>query len=146
MIRAIVLDFFNVITIPRFTEDAQHAIVKDPTGMYRLNTELLKYCKAVQEEKGIPVYLFTASTPDEYAWLRGEMDWMAAIYTCWKMGLHKGDADSYTELATHINIDPSEIVFIDDSSYNIVAAHKAGWQTIQYINNKDTFTQLESLL
>jgi HAD superfamily hydrolase (TIGR01509 family) len=146
MIRIIVLDFFNVILLPQHMPDVEESLLSDPTGLCRVNTELLEKFRKIQEEKNIPVCIFTASSPQEYGWLAQELDWVKNIYTSTKMGLSKGDVDSYTELAEHMGAIQTEILFIDDNLSNISAAKKAGWQTIQYKNKNDLFMRLEPLL
>jgi HAD superfamily hydrolase (TIGR01509 family) len=146
MIQAIFLDFFHVIQLSRNAPDAAEATHEDPTGLYRLNTLLLQYFRNLHEEKHIPVYIVTSSSPDEYAWVGDEISWVTQVYTAWKIGVHKGDRACYTELAARIAVDPKNIVFIDDSAQNIRAADEAGLQTIHFKNNTDTFTQFESLL
>ncbi|PIT86673.1 MAG: hypothetical protein COU33_01805 [Candidatus Magasanikbacteria bacterium CG10_big_fil_rev_8_21_14_0_10_43_6] len=146
MIQAIVLDFLDVILLPRSAVDAQQETMEDPTGLYRVNTILLARCKTVQEEQGIPVFLFTASAPQEYEWLGQEIAWVTGVYTSWKMGWHKGSRECYVALAGEVHTPASEMVFIDNTLYNIAAAQEAGWETIHFKNNKETFTQLEALL
>lgn len=146
MVRTIVLDFLDVILLRRSARDAQQASVEDPTGWYRVNTPLLDYCKTLHTEKQIAVYLFTASAPHEYDWLQKEIDWVDGIFLSWQMGVRKGDAHAYRELAQELLVEPNETVFIDDNVHNIVAAKEAGWQGIPFTTNRDLFTHLESLL
>ena len=84
MIRTIVLDFFNVILLSQHMPDAEESLLSDPTGLCRVNTELLEKFRLIQEEKNIPVCIFTSSSPQEYGWLAQELDWVRNIYTSLK--------------------------------------------------------------
>lgn len=63
-----------------------------------------------------------------------------ALYSC-DIGLRKPNADCYQWVIEHLEINPDNTLFIDDSAHNVKAAKKAGLQTIHLIEGM----QIENL-
>lgn len=67
------------------------------------------------------------------------------IYSSGKLGLSKQDSRSYLYIVQDLNIQPSEILFIDDTSINLETANQAGLQILQYVSNQQMMSFLNSL-
>lgn len=66
------------------------------------------------------------------------------IFAANDLGIDKKDPSGYKKLASILNEESKNILLIDDTIKKIEAAKKAGFQTIQFISNKQLFKELES--
>jgi FMN phosphatase YigB (HAD superfamily) len=143
MIHAIVLDFLYVIALPSWSGSRSQQSIKDPSGLYELNQDLLVHVAHIQKEKDVPVFVFTQSRPAEYEWCQRELSFVTGIYNARALGIDKGMVEGYETLLEHIHVPAENILFIDDSEDNIQAAASAGYQTIRYTDNASLFDTMK---
>lgn len=143
MIEVIVLDFLYVIALPSWSGSRSLNSIKDPSGLYELNQELLAHVAEIQKEKDIPVFVFTQSRPAEYEWCKHELSFVTGIYNARALGIDKGTVEGYETLLEHIHVPPQHILFIDDSEDNIQAAKSAEYNTIRYTDNESLFQTMK---
>lgn len=53
------------------------------------------------------------------------------VYLSYEIGLLKPDKKIYEYVLNDLNVDPNDILFIDDDNDNILAAKECGWNTCQ---------------
>jgi len=63
-----------------------------------------------------------------------------------EVGLLKPDRRIYELAVNSLGVQPDEAVFIDDMLPNVEGARVAGWHAIQYFNNRQMLSELESLV
>lgn len=111
---------------------------------FKLNTELLDYLKQHQEK--IDLYMFTSESiqnaPELQPYIKSVFK---QIFSALDMSYSKKQSEAYVEITKILNIDPSDITFIDDSTENIKAARKASLNTIQFISNTQLINDLSLL-
>ncbi len=143
MIQAVILDFLYVIAVPPWSGSRSSQSIKDPSGLYELNQELLKTMARIKEEKDIAIYVFTQSKPAEYEWCVQALSFANRIYNARALGIDKGTVEGYETLLEHIHVPPQNILFIDDSEDNIQAAKSADYNTIRYTDNESLFQTMK---
>lgn len=85
------------------------------------------------KEKGLPLVLATATNE---AFVKpalkrlGLEDYFLWIQTCDNTGIQKGDPAYYELLVQRLDLDPEDIVFLDDAPYALRAAKETGLFTI----------------
>ena len=120
---------------------------------FELNTELLRYLAIIKERVKIPIYMFTTDAIQERPELKRELESLFDRIISGREIVARGasqaetldavktDPKSYRFIAEDIHISPQELLFIDDKAANLDAAHKEGYQVLQY---KRTPTMEES--
>lgn len=155
MIKALITDFSRVLL---FTKDKSYS--GSLNGLHRdlstqpnyrlldnfeLNIELLEYYKSLVEK--LDLYVFTSESIQDSPELQPFIKPVfKEIFSAKKMEVDKKDENAYKELVATVNLDPTEIVYIDDSEVNIEAAKKAGLQTILFKDNESLETELQAKL
>lgn len=155
MIKALVTDFSRVLLFPKdktYT-GSLNGLLRDLSTQanyklldsFELNTELLEYYKSLAEK--LDLYVFTSEriqdSPEFQPFIKPVFK---EIFSALKMEVDKKDEDAYKKLVTTVNLDPTEIIYIDDSEVNIEAANKAGLQTILFKDNESLKTELHNKL
>lgn len=122
-------DFWNVLLIPGYQGE-------------QLNTDLLSYIKvALPKER---TYILTSSPPILLSSLSTLLEpAFNRIFTTAELGMSKSDSAIYTVVAQQLASQPKNILFIDDSEKNIMAAAKAGMQTHLFQNNTTLLQHLK---
>lgn len=81
-------------------------------------------------------------------WLHSQhqfLDWFEGGLSSHEVGARKPDLKMYEKAIEQINLQPEEILFIDDKDINLPPAHKLGMQTILFTTPEDLEARLESL-
>ncbi len=154
MIKAIVSDFSRVVLFPidntyagglnKLHDEGSQNESYNFWDHYRLNTELLN--KYNQLRLKVRVVCFTTGHIQEYPALKIELnDTFERILTVEELGKKKNTAEAYSEVANILNLNPEEILFIDDTQENIEAAKLAGMQVHSYVDNELLFEELATL-
>lgn len=153
MVKAILFDFSRVLLFPNGKDPVESLNGKyrellergefDFFGHFRLNEELMDFIYKLQDD--YELYLFTSETIQEAPELKEELGVFKRIFSGTRMNLNKKEATSYETIAREISVDPEEIVFVDDSMLNLVAAAEAGMQTVHYQNNDQLFDTFKIL-
>jgi glucose-1-phosphatase len=154
MIKAIVFDFCRVFLFPKKEDyygelnSLHEQLSKDFkynfSNHFVFNQELMDFIK----EKLIPgnfnLYLFTSGriqdTTECQRFLNG---YFKKIYSAQQLNLTKKEPSSYLMLADELNLNPNEILFVDDMRQNTLAAETAGLDTITFRNNMQFETEME---
>lgn len=154
MVKAVVFDFSRVLLHPVDTAykdglNDLHKALKDTPGYKAtdhlvLNTELLDFLKTIHH---VSFYIFTTGYVQEEQAFRKELDPIfEAIYTIRDVKAEKDTPEAYKNLAKLLDVQPEEIVFIDDTLKNISAAKRIGVQTIRHVTNANTMSALHAHL
>ena len=146
MIKSIITDFSRVLLFPQDNEytgrlNQLHQELLEDGDYYfwehfELNDELLDFYKNISQK--IPVYIFTTGCIQEYPQLKQKLDGVfEGIFTATGMEVQKDQKDTYIKLAGMIDVEPGEILYIDDTVKNAEAAKKAGCETIRFTGNDE---------
>ncbi len=112
---------------------------------FYLNQKLLDFYKQVGRK--INLYIFTSGYVQEYPPLAKKIKPIfKEIFSAVRLGLNKSDPEAYKVLLKLINLQPKEVVFIDDSNKNIQAAKIAGLNTVLFTSTDDAVKRLKKLL
>lgn len=146
MLKAVVFDFCRVFLFPRdesyFGElNALHKVLSENPKYnfddnFVFNHELLDIVKNCCIDQRYDLYIFTSGniqeTPECKRFLS---DNFKKVISASKYKLSKKKTSSYLILSDMVGLEPSEILFIDDSRENTLAAENAGMLTITFRNN-----------
>ena len=84
----------------------------------------------------LPTALFTNNGPMLEANLARELRSVGALFDrlmfSWQLGTTKPDPVAFARACEVLDLDPGEILFVDDSAANVAAAQAAGWQAHHY--------------
>ncbi len=73
-------------------------------------------------------------------------DYVDALYLSYQMKVMKPSAEIFRRVLEAEGVRPEELLFVDDSSYNISAAQQLGIATFQPVNGEDWTEELFQLL
>jgi len=65
------------------------------------------------------------------------------IYNSYYLGKGKRDPSHFSDVAADLGLDPSAILFIDDSKKNVASAMATGMQAIQYVDQESFIEALK---
>jgi len=144
MVNALLFDFARVLLFPTDknysggVNDLHKKVSQNPDfkffDYFVLNKELMNYLFSIKHK--VPIYMFTSETIQNSTEIRdGVSKVFSKIFSAKEMGKSKTNPDTYRFIAGELNLDPSEILFVDDNSKNIEAANLAGLKTIRYTDN-----------
>lgn len=146
MIKAILLDFSRVLLFPKdksytgsLNDLHRQNLIKDNYSIFdyfELNNELLAFLEKLKNK--YKLYILTSETiqdAPEFAPYLSPL--FTKVYSALKIGFKKDESRIYHFIAQDIGFKEEEILFIDDTQKNLIAAQRAGLQTIHYISNKD---------
>lgn len=68
------------------------------------------------------------------------------VYYSHKLGFRKPEPDIYLHVQNELQLEPSNIIFIDDLIDNVEAARNCGWYAIHHDPNNDIESHLESYI
>lgn len=155
MIKAIVSDFSRVLLFPKDKNylDSLNALHKElfqkpgynALDHFELNVELLNFYKSLKDKT--PIYIFTSdSIQDTIEFQPYLQPVFKDILSAKKMNTDKKSSAAYELVATHLNLNPDEILYIDDSAENILAAKIAGLNTLLYEDLQKLTNQIIEIL
>jgi len=150
MIKAIIFDFSRVLLFPldktysgslnelhkRHLEEQGYSVFH----FFQINTDLLRQIEKITHK--VNVYILTSETIQESPEFDPYLHEFKKVYSAMKIGFTKKDPQLYKWILNDLQLEPREVLFIDDSEENISAAVEVGLKTIQYKNNKELFDQL----
>jgi epoxide hydrolase-like predicted phosphatase len=111
-----------------------------------LNTNLIKIVKKLKEKYRIA--LLTNNNKDyceEFLFKSGLNKLFEVLVLSYEVGYRKPAPKIYQILVNRLNVEPQEILYIDDEASKLIAAKKMGMQTIQY-KGKETDEILSKML
>jgi len=99
---------------------------------FRLHQDLLAFYKTLSEK--IDVYIFTTKFIQEYPPLAEKLEPIFKdIFSARRLGLQKKlEPEAYKVVAEKIDLEPKEILYIDDKQANLDAAMEAGMTVIKF--------------
>ncbi|MDO8451410.1 MAG: HAD-IA family hydrolase [bacterium] len=155
MIKALITDFSRVLLFPKDKSysGSLNGLHRDLSiqpnyrllDSFELNTQLLEYYKSLAGK--LDLFVFTSESIQDSPELQPFIKPVfKEIFSAMKMEIDKKEESAYKKLVTAVNLDPAEIIYIDDSETNIDAAKKAGLQTILFKDNESLKTELQAKL
>lgn len=112
---------------------------------FEFNEELLGFVGKLKDK--IDIYMFTSGTIQETPQVKMKIENLFKdIFSAEKLGIKKSDPESYITLAEQLGKSPEEILFVDDSPQNILAAQEANFQAVLYTNNLQFFEDIKNIL
>lgn len=150
MIKAIVTDFSRVLLFP--ADDTytgglnalNNKLLESNPGyefkkFFKVNDELLEYYASLD----LPIYMFTSETIQEHPAITDELSAVfSGVFSAKHLNISKTNESAYITVAHKLNVQPSEILYIDDNHNNIQAAARAGCETILYMSNADLISKI----
>lgn len=155
MVKAIITDFSRVLLFPKDRSysgslNGLHRELSQKTDYnilehFELNMDLLRYYESLKNK--VKLYIFTSETiQDDPAFQSFIQPVFEGVYSAVKLNIKKKESDAYKVLAIELKINPNEILYIDDTEANNLAANEAGLKVILYKNNEQTIQEIDSQL
>jgi HAD superfamily hydrolase (TIGR01549 family) len=111
---------------------------------FKLNEKILNFYQKLSEK--IDLYLFTSGAIQEYSPLKHKLEEVFKdIFSAADLGLQKTDHEAYLKLITMIDVEPRQVLVVDDQPDNIQAAKDGGLATHLYTTNEGLITQVGML-
>ncbi|MBI3486190.1 HAD-IA family hydrolase [Candidatus Daviesbacteria bacterium] len=135
MIKALLVDFFNVLLV------SDNKLFSN----YQLNQELLAYLKNLKSK--YKLYIFTSSNLNNDLEMKAKLEAIfEKIYTVSEIGSPKDQTKAYQFILKDLNLKPDEVLFIDDGLDYVQTAQELGLKALQFITNQKLFNNLEEIL
>lgn len=149
MITTLLFDFSRVLLFPKdksYRGDLNplhDELSKQPDynflDYFELNAQLISFLKGIKDS--CRLYIFTSGTIQDAPEIQPTLrDIFVKIYSAEGIGYSKKDPSSYRFIANELGIDPSEILFIDDTATNIEAA---GLETLLFVSTQETIDSIK---
>jgi putative hydrolase of the HAD superfamily len=139
-----------ISTIARRLKTTSEKLISDWKWAYRIkvkkNRKLYRLANKLKK-KGYVIGVLSDQWHISKEVLANENDlkcFSPVLISC-DLGMRKPNPKIYRLLIKKLKVKPSEILFIDDRSWNIVPAKSLGMKTILFKNNKDFIKELEHL-
>lgn len=130
-IRAVVFDCFGVL-------------YTTPTVR---NTELFSYCEVLKKQGyRLGVLSNTTIRTRDSLFTDADRQLFDEIMVSEATGVMKPAPDAYWCISQYLLLDPTEIVFVDDSSDNVQGALAIGMKAIRFTTTDETRMQLKEML
>lgn len=144
MVKALLFDFSRTLLFPKdktYTGGLNDLYKKISLNTnfkffdyFELNKGLLDYLETLKYKFNL--YIFTSESIQEDPAIKNEIEEIfKKVFSAKELGLSKKDPKAYEFIAKELNLDPNEILFIDDTSVNLESAKISGFATLQYKNN-----------
>ncbi len=131
MVKFIILDFYNVLYFA--AED-------------KLNDQIFEFIK--QNSREYKFGVLSAVNSDLTSWFKERKinNEFVFIKTTAELGVSKTDPDIYEMVVNGLEFRPNQVLLIDDSKENLLAANEAGLKTMQYFKTKPFNEQISTYL
>ncbi len=156
MIKAILSDFSETILFPKNIKNhhnlngLHHELMRE-YGEYNawdyfvINEELLNFYQSLKPQ--LPLYVFTTDTVQDQPQIKERLlEIFDDVISAKVYKIDKKTPEAYQFIAQKINQNSEEILFIDDREINLEPATKAGFQTLQYIDNEQLVKDIKKLI
>lgn len=157
MIKALIFDLCRVFLFPKkedyFGElnSLHNQLSKDVNYNFNdhfvFNSELIDFIKENQIDTKFSLYIYTSGkiqdTVECQRFLNG---YFKTIFSAENMKLPKKEPSSYLKLASRLNLNPANILFVDDTRQNTIAAETAGFFSVTFRNNMQFETEIEGYI
>lgn len=155
MVTALLFDFSRVFLFAKDRNyngelNALHKSLSAKPGYkffehFMFNEELFNIVEQLKYKTDI--FMFTSGIIQEAPEVQAKINGLfKEVFSANKLGLPKNDPNTYFDLVGRIGKPQEEIVFIDDSSKNILAAQEANLSTILYTGNLQLVNDLKHYL
>jgi len=130
MIKFVLFDFYNVLYFPKSGE---------------FNTELFEFIEDHHKKYGFGI--LSAVNADLGDWLQQHKlkQYFQFIKTSTELGLPKTDPGIYEMVVNGLELKPTQVLFVDDLTENLVAAAGAGLLTLKYAKTKLFLNQMQEV-
>jgi FMN phosphatase YigB (HAD superfamily) len=153
MIKALISDFSRVLLFPtdqnyKGSLNALHNTRSKESGYkfeetFILNEELLNFYKKIGEQ--IDISVFTTGHIQEL--VKDKLDGVIkGIVISEAIGFKKNNPTAFNELLKKLNLQPGEVLYIDDTKENCDAAIEAGINAILYTSNDQIIAKIKKAL
>lgn len=150
-------DFWHVLLFPKgfkirgSSEDVKRVYQEKGKSAffdeYFLNEELLNFYSDITDQYKLRSGIFSSSTLFDSPELKPFLEPVFDVnFSSAKLRFEKNNPEAYSHIGSEVQVMPSQMIFIDDSSENIKAADFAGLHAIQYHDNEQMKKELSSLL
>jgi len=157
VIKTIIFDFCKVFLFPKnegyygelnlLHDELSKDLNYKFSDYFVFNQELLDFIKENQIDINFKMNIFTSGDIQETVECQRFLNgYFKRIFSADKLNLNKKEPSSYLILADELDLNPNEILFVDDNRANTVAAENAGLSTITFRNNMQFETEMEGFL
>lgn len=94
-----------------------------------INPVAMRHCYRIFAESGLPV-----------------KEYYKGMFLSYEMKMMKPDHEIFLEAARRAGVEPSEVLFVDDSSKNVAAAAELGFKTVVLPQNENLRAAVEAAL
>lgn len=154
MISNILFDFSRVILFPKdenykgLVNDLYRKMLEKKANFsehFKFNEELLNFLKPLKEKYHLSIYTTDIVQNDPAA--KDVIDPIFEnVFVANDLKISKKDPNGYLIIAKKLNVEPPQILFIDDGVTNVDAARGAGLKTIHYSSNEQLVKDLQVIL
>ena|SRR3989344_6046128 len=147
MIKAFIFDLSRVFLFPKVKDydgelnELFRKLRKDPNFQFfdnfYLDENLLSFVELNLKDR-YGVYMFTSGIIQNAPEIKGRLEEVFdKVISAEEVGLKKDNPESYKKVLSSLGLKSEEVIFVDDTIKNIIAAEKAGLNTILYKNFYD---------
>lgn len=155
MIKTIISDLSRVILFPKDTKftGELNSLYREKSTLkdfafhdeFVFNDVLLKYFDQVKND--YQLIIFTTGTIQNVPVVKKRLETIfQEVFSVIDIGHNKATATAYEYILKHIDKQPEETIFIDDTVQNIAAAKQAGIHTVHFTTNEEVLRKLSVLL
>jgi FMN phosphatase YigB (HAD superfamily) len=148
MVKVLLSDFSHVLVFPKdFSFRGSLSKLVEDEDPYFINEELFSFYKKIKEEYSLQLFIYTSGSVYTHSKMQNFVfPLFEKVFTSSGIGFHKNNPEAYLYLAKTIGADPSEIIFVDDSTRNASAAREAGLHGVDYHDNAQTIQTITQIL
>lgn len=119
-------------------------VVKD-FGNPQLNSAMIKLMDALGERYKIGVLSNASKEDGQLMRHQGIQDHCDALMVSGEIGFSKPDPKAFQRLLDELEVEASQLVFIDDSPRSLSTADEVGYTPVQFIDRNDLVGKLKKL-
>jgi HAD superfamily hydrolase (TIGR01509 family) len=110
------------------------------------DTAVLAFLNELREKSSVKVYAMSNVAKEDFAALSDKMDFSLfdRVFTSGAHGMRKRDLKFYRQVLAEIELDPEQVIFVDDKSENVLAANGVGMRGLVF--NDSTIYDLQNTL
>lgn len=129
-IEFIIFDFYNVLFFANGNE---------------LNQELFEFISDNNKKYGFGVLSSVNSDLEEWFKKKKLQQYFMFVKTSNQFGFQKTDPSLYEMIVNGLEFKPNQVLLVDDSLDNLIAAEKAGLKTLKYTKSKSFTEQIKKI-
>ncbi len=124
----------------------QHGADYDIFEYFEFNKDLMEYYRSLKGQYSVSV--FTTDVIQNHVRVRPLLEEaFEHIFSANELGLNKQDPESYRKIAGMLEVQPEEVVYVDDQPKNLNPAREAGMIALHFTgDNAAIITEIESAL